>query len=174
MTDEQDANIKYDQKGYRVAGLYPYAPNVDIIHCPADARFKLQAPNFAYRSYSGCGGVNDFQKTTSIKHPADRYLWVEENDPRGMTVNGKRLGENLGSWVFDGDPTPPDFLDVTWYDAPAAFHIASGTFSFVDGHVESHRWLDNATLALCYYQAGWNAGGPGAPSESRRLAAKSP
>jgi len=41
-----------------------------------------------------------------------------------------------------------NFTDATFADSPAAFHVTSGTFSFADGHVESHKWLDGSTLLL--------------------------
>jgi len=34
------------------------------------------------------------------------------------------------------------------YDAPAAFHITSANFNFCDGHAESHKWIDSATIAF--------------------------
>jgi len=40
-------------------------------------------------------------KQSAIVHPSARYLWVEENDPRG---------ENVGGWVINATAatlTPP-------------------------------------------------------------------
>jgi prepilin-type N-terminal cleavage/methylation domain-containing protein len=34
VTTDQDANVKWDQLGYKEGALYPYAPNLDVIHCP--------------------------------------------------------------------------------------------------------------------------------------------
>jgi hypothetical protein len=92
---------------------------------------------FAWVSYSGAGGLNGASpsifKTGDIKHVADRILFAEENDPRN---------ENEGSW------------DQTWQpeleDSTACWHVHSSTFSYTDGHVDSHRWLDpiNITYAL--------------------------
>jgi prepilin-type processing-associated H-X9-DG protein len=31
-------------------------------------------------------------------------------------------------------------------DYPAGYHNGSGRFSFADGHVENHRWLEPTTL----------------------------
>jgi prepilin-type processing-associated H-X9-DG protein len=31
-------------------------------------------------------------------------------------------------------------------DFPAGYHGGSGRFSFADGHVDAHRWLESTTL----------------------------
>ncbi len=100
----QDKDVAILQEGYKQGGLYQYAPNVSVMHCPADQRFtRAVVPNpttppgsFAYGSYSGAGGMNGFTyesapltKQPAILHPSERFLWVEENDPRG---------ENKGPW----------------------------------------------------------------------------
>jgi prepilin-type N-terminal cleavage/methylation domain-containing protein/prepilin-type processing-associated H-X9-DG protein len=157
-SDQEKAMLKL-QAGYQQGGLYQYAPNVNIIHCPADKRFNNPISTFAYGSYSGVGTLNGEQpqilKDSGIQHPSARYLWVEENDPRG---------ENQGSWLLK-QGTPPTFSDAKFDDAVAAWHSKSGSFSFADGHVESHRWLDAATLA---YALSANPGSAGnGPSFSK-------
>jgi prepilin-type N-terminal cleavage/methylation domain-containing protein/prepilin-type processing-associated H-X9-DG protein len=150
----QMAQVVYDQAGYQLGALYQYAPNVAVIHCPADTRWQLSmAP--AYVSYSMCettGGTDatkdDIQKLTAITHPSQRFVWTEENDPRGESANGQTVYENEGSWELRTPPTPPSFTDASWYDGPAVFHINSSTFNFADGHVENHRWLDAGTIAF--------------------------
>jgi len=125
------------------------------MHCPGDLRTK-QTAGCAYRSYSGADGLdgepgntNSFKKTTAIKHPADRFVFIEENDPSTTVVNGYTLGENEGTWKLIPEPDPalnPAFSNSKWYDGPAVFHGNSSTLSFADGHVENHRWLDAGTI----------------------------
>ena len=74
--------------------------------------------------------------TTDLQTPTERFLWVEENDPRG---------ENLGSWIMN-QGTPPQFTSASLIDSPAVFHIHNSTFSYADGHSGSHKWLDPATV----------------------------
>jgi prepilin-type processing-associated H-X9-DG protein len=97
---------------------------------------------FAWASYSGIGTLNgehpEVYKRTEILHPADRMLWIEENDPRG---------ENLGSWIMNGGD-PLAFDNASVIDSPAVFHIDSSTFNFADGHVESRKWLDARMIAF--------------------------
>ena len=137
------------QEGYREGALYRYAPNANFIHCPGDFRNTYTA-NFAYDSYSGVEGLNGgtfvagsgnsapfdgpvpIMKASGVKNTSARFLWVEENDSRGDDIN---------SWAFDA-------ITPAWHDAVAAFHGNSSTLSFVDGHAESHRWLDAQTITL--------------------------
>ncbi|HEV2693454.1 MAG TPA: prepilin-type N-terminal cleavage/methylation domain-containing protein [Verrucomicrobiae bacterium] len=147
-----DADVAKLQEGYKQGGLYQYAPNVSVLHCPADARYNVSAVgntttppgSFAYGSYSGAGGMNGFtyesaplKKQANIVHASERYLWVEENDPRG---------ENLGPWGMHA-PTPPAFTDASFVDSVAAWHGNSSSFSWADGHADNHRWLSSKTVA---------------------------
>lgn len=135
--------------------LYRYAPNPNIIHCPADKHEKLQfTPNtggpFCFDSYSGTAYLNGEGRTdaakaifkrTEITRPSDKWVWIESSDSRG---------ENVGSWKMNSG-TAPNFSDATFADgddAPAAFHVISANFNFCDGHAESHRWLNGATVAF--------------------------
>jgi prepilin-type N-terminal cleavage/methylation domain-containing protein/prepilin-type processing-associated H-X9-DG protein len=147
----EDQDVAKLQEGYKQGGLYQYAPNVNVVHCPADARYTLpfvanpsKAPgSFAYGSYSGAGGMNGFtyqsaplKKQSNIVHASERYLWVEENDPRG---------ENLGPWDMNA-PTPPGFTDASFVDSVAAWHGGTSSFNWADGHAENHRWQDSKTV----------------------------
>ena len=154
------------QAGYKQGGLYKYAPNVNVLHCPADKRVNnalLPSPtsgttvNFAYNSYSGAAGLNgndpDFntfagntthKKITTesgIHHPSQRYVWIENNDPRG---------ENESWWWLNlGAAGAPTFTGTQMGDPAAAWHGNNCNFAWADGHAEAHRWLDAAVIAYC-------------------------
>ena len=150
-------------QGYKLGGLYQYAPNVNVLHCPGDLRnnFNTIGPNpagysFAWGSYSGAGGLNGnifvpgltaITKQTVMLHPSERYLWVEENDPRG---------ENESSWVMTPGtaPTFTDFINSAFIDSPASWHGANSTFSWADGHADSHHWLDPLTISFALNMSG--------------------
>ena len=145
------------QEAYREASLYQYAPNVNVLHCPADKRYNSPAvanlsswataiPGyFAYTSYSGVGslngGVAQLYKLSAVMHPGDRYVWVEENDPRN---------EAVGSWDQPNFSTPPTFAGSALEDSTASWHGFDSTFAWADGHATDNRWLDsvNITYAL--------------------------
>jgi prepilin-type N-terminal cleavage/methylation domain-containing protein/prepilin-type processing-associated H-X9-DG protein len=158
----QAAVIQATENGFRqpmnaagkvISGpLFSYAPNAHVIHCPGDLRAALPAGGgFAWDSYSGVLGINGeagygaisfsnmIFKSTQLVHPAERILWVEECDGRG---------DNLGSWDFQPGSPQDNFKSQTpqWVDSPAAYHGTTSTFSFADGHVEAHKWLNASTL----------------------------
>ncbi len=153
-TTLQDKEMLILQEGYKEGALYQYAPNVNVLHCPADARAKYPVvPNpttppgsYAYGSYSGAGGMNGLVyspdtplfKQSAVVHPSERFLWVEENDPRG---------ENESSWAMHPG-TVPSFSDASFVDSVASWHGNSSTFSWADGHSESHKWLDQPTITF--------------------------
>ena len=118
--------------------LFPYVPNAGVFHCPRDLRYKKLLVNsgWAYASYSKTDGMNgygwngagcDFTKITQLKLPSVSAVFIEEADPRG---------HNVGTWVMNSDG---------WVDPFAIFHGAVSTFSFADGHAESHKWLNSDT-----------------------------
>jgi type II secretory pathway pseudopilin PulG len=140
------------QIGYQQGGISQYAPNVNVLHCPADLRANSTSVgnpagfNFAWGSYSGAGGMNGIvyapntaiTKQSAIAHPSERFLWIEENDPRG---------ENQSSWVMN-NPGPPAGSTTSFEDSPASWHGANSTFSWADGHSDSHKWLNGPTIAF--------------------------
>jgi len=151
---------------YEEGGFWPYAPNANIVHCPADLRqYEPANPdiytegthpngNFAWGSYSGAGGLNGQSGTLfSIKdivHPSSRFVFVEENDPRG---------ENEGSWEQSSLTGPPPWGGSSEEDSTAAWHEQNSTYSWVDGHAETHRWIDPKMIAYALSMNGNKYGG---------------
>ena len=142
-----DADVFKLREGYKQGALYSYAPNVNVLHCPADRRAlnssvtSVTAPgNYAFGSFSGVASLNGqvsvITKRNILQHPSKRYLWVEENDPRG---------ENQNSWMMNPG-APPTFSTASFVDSVASWHGNLTTFSWADGHAETHKWLDGPTV----------------------------
>ena len=123
--------------------IYTYSPALGAFHCPGDTRTKRLRPGsgWAYYSYSVADSMDGgfwmqqntkyfYSKTTDVQEPANSFVFIEESDPRGY---------NEGSWAFN--LVPPG-----WVDGMAAFHGVVTTFNFLDGHVESHKWIDPTTI----------------------------
>ncbi len=136
-----------------------YLKNPDVVNCPGDSRKQLSTANYAFCSYSGVTGLNGqtwgnhptqtelLTKISDVHHPTDKFIFVEENDPRG---------QNEGTWVMNVSGSAADnWSGTTILDSPAAFHGTSSTFSWADGHSTSRRWLDGTTIA---YGASMNPG----------------
>lgn len=154
----QDAIQWRFREGYKIGPLYPYAPNPDVLHCPGDARKSL--PQYCWASYSGAGGfvggdstafpgshLGTISKESQLMHASDRFLWVEEC--ASQALGGATYIENQHAWdMKPGGPDigPSPFYTAQWVDSPAAFHGANSTFSFADGHAESHKWVNQLVI----------------------------
>jgi prepilin-type N-terminal cleavage/methylation domain-containing protein len=163
MSSGQDINKFLDQQGFIQGGLYRYCKNPDLTHCPADIRTKMNI-SFAYVSYSVANGMHGatltsstapvLAKQTMVAHPADKFVFLEENDPRSQSAGSYTVYENQNSWALkinDPSPAPPNWSGLTWWDGPAAFHGSSEAFGFADGHGENHKWVDGATVTVANY-----------------------
>ena len=136
------------EEGYREGALFQYAPNPGIVHCPGDTRFAQNID--AYCSISACQGfagatnlANGYPtplfKEAQLKHPEDRFVWIEEMDSRG---------DNINSWVMKiiGNKWP--FTTLQWIDSPAVYHVTSSSFGYADGHAAPNKWLESDTIDI--------------------------
>jgi prepilin-type processing-associated H-X9-DG protein len=86
-------------------------------------------------------------KQSQVLHASERFLWVEECGSQSPA--GSSYLENQHAWdMHPGSPSlpPSPFFTASWVDSPAAFHGANSTFSFVDGHAEAHKWVNQLVL----------------------------
>jgi len=133
--------------------LFPYVKNVKVYHCPADTRYKKPAADPAYQGT--CGGYHSYSIAacmngtlwiddmirqyhsctiyTQIKAPAGKYVFVEDNDPRGFNVNAWEIDLTTHRWSAD---------------YPAVWHYNKSNLGFADGHAETHRWMDKKTIKI--------------------------
>jgi prepilin-type processing-associated H-X9-DG protein len=82
-----------------------------------------------------------FTKSQQIRLPAQIYVITDE---RSDSINDTALVVDMSN-TGNADGTGAD--NPYWMiDYPAGYHNGSGRFSFADGHVESHRWLEPTTL----------------------------
>ena len=131
------ANLEQQKDAIRAGLLFTYAgKNPDVYHCPADRR--AQGVNVAFLTFSVAGGANGESwsgytratKYNDLKHPAERYIFVEEADTRGT---------NVGSWQMNPSAK-------TWVDPVAMWHKRQSTLGFADGHAEMHDWIDKSFI----------------------------
>jgi len=179
--DAQSYIILLSQQCLSQGALGQYLKSPNVVNCPGDLRKQQTVANgFAYISLSGVTGLNGqswwnhptspggyvngpmeiLTKRTQLLHPSQKFLWVEENDPRG---------ENFGTWVMTVNGTAANnWSGTTILDSPAAFHGTSSTFSWADGHATSRRWMSGATVA---YAASMNTGKYSSPPSAASTAA---
>jgi len=90
------------------------------------------------------GGGDQYEiseRSQQIRTPSDTYVILDE---RSDTINDSALCvdmSNTGNAAGTGTSSPYWLIDY-----PASYHNGSGRFSFADGHVDGHRWLEPTTL----------------------------
>jgi len=179
--DAQSYIIMLSQQCVSQGAFGQYLKNPNVVNCPGDLRKQQSVANgFAYISLSGVTGLNGqswwnhptspggyvngpmeiLTKRNQLLHPSQKFLYVEENDPRG---------ENFGTWVMTVNGTAANnWSGTSILDSPAAFHGTSSTFSWADGHVTLRRWLSGALVA---YAASMNTGKYSSPPSAASTAA---
>jgi prepilin-type N-terminal cleavage/methylation domain-containing protein len=128
--------------------LFPYVKNTKIFVCPGDTRVTLTPGNgFAYCTYSKtqnfAGDAYDnywgmganCEKDADVDNPVQTFDIVEDTDWRGY---------NDGTWVVTWDLASSSF---TWIDPLAMYHVNANNWGYLDGHVASHAWQDQAAVA---------------------------
>ncbi len=83
-------------------------------------------------------------KTSQIKSPADKYCFVEENDPRGYNIN---------SWVIDPGAGA---AGNNWSDPLTVWHNSKSNLGFLDGHSETWKWSRETLDFFMDFEA-WNS-----------------
>ena len=145
---DEAGNFDVSTTAHRLRGLQRGAffryisNNLEIYRCPA-ARNNFEGPTSgSYRTYMIAGGLNgdyySWEKYGKIREPSARYVFVESVNPDGW---------NVGAWDIVLPDSP---FDGSWNDSLTVLHGDRSTLSFVDGHGETRRWLDERTLDLEY------------------------
>ena len=70
-----------------------------------------------------------FKRFSEIREPSKTWVFIDERE------------DSINDGYFAVDMT----ARYTIIDYPATYHNGSGTLSFADGHVESHRWMEATT-----------------------------
>jgi hypothetical protein len=129
--------------------MYPYYEEPELLHCPSDKRYVKPATGNAnkegaYRTYSlihhtgdtGGRGPNvpaneKCLRLSDISNPGSKFVLVEENDCRGLSV---------GSWIMARNATQPGLIDSF-----GIYHNMRSILGFADGHAEKIVWKDDRT-----------------------------
>jgi prepilin-type N-terminal cleavage/methylation domain-containing protein/prepilin-type processing-associated H-X9-DG protein len=124
-------------------------PNAAVYKCPADITPLVRSVSMNNRMnpdsalwIAGGGAIFEvFRTTQQIRSPAQIYVTLDE---RSDTINDRSFCvdmSNTGNMEGRGANSPYWMVDY-----PASYHNGSGVFSFADGHVEGHHWLEATTL----------------------------
>jgi prepilin-type N-terminal cleavage/methylation domain-containing protein/prepilin-type processing-associated H-X9-DG protein len=127
---------------YTTALLAPYLANqIGVYSSPGDT--LLSANGRRLRSYSMNGQMGAVYTKRTVNFDTPALLYVKESDiTRPIPSDAFVFCEESPYTINDGyveinsQTSAPAFPDV-----PAAYLGGSGTFSFADGHAESHKWV---------------------------------
>ncbi len=141
-----DASMEDELRGIKSGLLYKYTGDIKPYNCASDPR---NGSKEAWRSYTIAAGMNiDSPKTNSdswvdqatnmsqITTPSQKYVFVENLDPRGW---------NWGYW----DIYAPSGTGAVWWNVVAGWHKTKSNWAFADGHAETRKWRDKRTIDIC-------------------------
>ena len=150
MTDPFDATNAALLVDPKVSTFAKYIRNPALYKCPGDGSRLVRSVSMNWRmngtidgGWLGGGGAayERFKTVSQIRIPAQIFVMLDE---RNDTINDANFCvdmSNTGDVNGIGQPNPYWMVDY-----PASYHNGSGEFSFADGHVEGHRWLEATTL----------------------------
>jgi prepilin-type N-terminal cleavage/methylation domain-containing protein/prepilin-type processing-associated H-X9-DG protein len=126
-----------------------YVPAPAVYKCPADASILVRSVSMNNRlnpdaPYWIAGGGTNFETFTTSAQVRDAARVYVILDERSDSINDRSFCvdmSNTGNILGNGANNPYWMID--W---PADYHNNEGRFSFADGHVEAHRWLELTTL----------------------------
>jgi prepilin-type N-terminal cleavage/methylation domain-containing protein/prepilin-type processing-associated H-X9-DG protein len=126
--------------------LARYGIEPAIYKCPSDRSVLVRSVSMNNRLnprlpgfwlHGGGDAYQIFTRLQQIRKPVEIYVTTDE---RSDTINDSSLCvdmSNTGSDDGIGASNPYWMADY-----PAGYHNGTGRFSFADGHVECHRWLE--------------------------------
>jgi len=142
VSDYFNATLEERKEGVKRGVLYSYTKSVDCYHCPSDKSFGRNFRSYSIpdslngkwgKNKSGLRNWMDVSRLSQLKDPATKYVFLEENDPRGYNIN---------AWVI------PSIEESTrWADPMVVWHGSGSNFGFGDGHTETWKW-SNETLKI--------------------------
>ena len=150
MTDGYDATntpqmVDPEQSLFARYGI----PTPSLYKCPADRSIFVRSvsmnnrlnPNASLWLDGGGSPYAVYVKSQQIRQPSMIYVLLDE---RSDSINDTAFVVDLSN---TGNADGTGAANPCWLiDYPADYHNDSGQFSFADGHVESHRWLEPSTL----------------------------
>lgn len=162
--DNANTTLLVGPEYQRFGSIGGYTKSADIYHCPSDMSRDPKTGLSRVRSISMNSWVNPghngvvssrfwnlkFEKYSTITDfvhlsPSDAFVFLDE---RPDSINDGWFMVDMQSY------NPTNLAGLKVRDLPAIYHNKASSFSFADGHVESHRWRDARTLNLKFASRG--------------------
>jgi len=127
-------NVEQKIQMIREGGLYPYTRTESVYKCPQGVRGET-------RTYSIADSMNCkswdarrqmVKKKSLIKDAPFRIVFLDD---------GGEGFAHMGGWTTYS-------IEQKWWDPPPVRHGDGTNWSFVDGHIDYHKWEDPRTIAF--------------------------
>ena len=131
----------------------PYTQNAKLYHCPGDTSYielggkrHLRVRSYAQNQRVGFSHIYGDPEWRGFSFHTTLQRLAEVGASRIIVYGEPHEDDLTGDFFFVGDlPNQWVFGDLKWGTPPTSRHNRRGSFSFADGHVEMHRWLDPRT-----------------------------
>jgi prepilin-type N-terminal cleavage/methylation domain-containing protein/prepilin-type processing-associated H-X9-DG protein len=137
--------------------LWSYTQSFGMYACPTGIRGEMLTYNLM-DGVNGMARAGTFNGTSPAMGPNGKQLWVKKRS--NVHEPTYRI-----CFIDEGASTPDSFAVnwnssvTTWWDDPPTRHGDGTVVSFVDGHVEHHKW--KAARTIDYGRTYANYKGPG-------------
>ncbi len=129
----QTMTVEQKIKAIRDGGLYPYTRDAKLYKCPQGV--KGETRTYSIADSMNCKDWGDgrrkwAKKKNQVKNPTDRIVFLDD---------GGEGFAHMGGWTTYA-------TQEEWWDPPPVRHGDGTNYSFVDGHIDYHKWEDKRTL----------------------------
>jgi prepilin-type N-terminal cleavage/methylation domain-containing protein/prepilin-type processing-associated H-X9-DG protein len=146
-----NAQHDLDTSNIMSGSLYPMAGSAGIYRCPADRAVVPGTPSAVHtRSYSveGWLGANFDVYGFNWPDPSSVPIgYIFKSKASLITAPGPA---GVFAFIDDNEQTIDDGVfaigTISWFDYPADRHSQGANLSFLDGHVEHHKWRNSKTV----------------------------
>jgi prepilin-type N-terminal cleavage/methylation domain-containing protein/prepilin-type processing-associated H-X9-DG protein len=133
-----------------VGRIGPYLKSPGVYKCPSDKSVVMyggkrypRVRSYSMNLFMG-HAVNAWTPEVSYYYYA-RLSQIQRPPPSLAWVFIDQHEDTMSGPMFQIAPEAPNAAGILWVSLPASRHGLAGTLSYVDGHVEMHRWRDPRT-----------------------------
>jgi prepilin-type processing-associated H-X9-DG protein len=144
--------------------LAPYGARLGIWRCPSDQstrtiggqrfpRVRSLTMNVMLGAYP-CPMIpaayqpwknRNLRRTSQVHNPGPAQCFVFHDEREDSIYDSKFYVSPTGLRPPPGNPEPANPAEYMLLSYPGIYHSGAGNFSYADGHVEAHKWLDPRT-----------------------------
>lgn len=139
--------LETDTKG----SIGKYVGNAAIYRCPSDQSYIIlggqrldRVRSYSANDYLGTHGPNQVGPGSSTGKRFSKFSAVTGISPSDQWCIIDQMEDSVDDSVFANVPRNTTGYNG-WVEIPAARHSFGACLSFVDGHVERHKWVESST-----------------------------